>query len=60
MSEHKAEVKRTGGYSSISVAVLIAFFLFYVWGGWYRIDCALGTQAACDLIVAEYAKEAKP
>ncbi|WP_267550330.1 hypothetical protein [Rhizobium rhizogenes] len=42
-------------------AIIIAFFLFWQQNGWYRVDCALGVQKACNLIAGEkeYA-EAKP
>jgi hypothetical protein len=43
-----------------SLAVLVLFWVFYMQSGWYRLDCALGTQRACELIAAEYAAKAKP
>jgi hypothetical protein len=41
------------------------FWLFFAWvfwwqSGWYRVDCALKIERACDLIRAEYAKKEKP
>lgn len=41
-------------------AILMLFWIFWCMSGWYRIDCALGIQKACDLIAAEYAAKAKP
>tara|TARA_R100000365_G_C2748614_1_gene80760 strand:- start:10241 stop:10396 length:156 start_codon:yes stop_codon:yes gene_type:complete len=46
--------------TDFTMAVIFLFFVFWSQGGWYRVDCALGTQSACDLVTAEYAKEAKP
>lgn len=34
-------------------AILIAFLVFWWQSGWYRLDCGLGIQKACDLIAAE-------
>lgn len=34
-------------------AVMIFFFLLWQQSGWYRIDCSLGVQKACELIAAE-------
>lgn len=34
-------------------AVLFAFYMFWLHSGWYRVDCALGVQTACELIAAE-------
>ncbi len=39
--------------NSYGWALLFAFFLFWQQSGWYRVDCALGIQKACDLISAE-------
>lgn len=39
--------------SDFAWAVMLAFFLFWQQSGWYRVDCALGVQKACDLIAAE-------
>ena len=51
------EVKITlGGFAFV-------FWLFvFFWGqsGWYRVDCALHQQAACDLIAQEYARKGRP
>lgn len=41
-------------------AIVALFFIFWMMGGWYRIDCALGTAKACALIAAEYDAKAKP
>jgi hypothetical protein len=56
--EKKFEVKLSNGYSSISAAVLMLFLVFWWQSGWYRLDCALGVQRACELIAAE--KEYQP
>jgi hypothetical protein len=56
--EKKFEIKLNGGYSSISAAVFVLFLVFWWQSGWYRIDCAIGVQRACDLIAAE--KEYQP
>lgn len=37
--------------------VLFAIFMFWQQSGWYRVDCAVGVQAACDLIAKEYGAE---
>jgi hypothetical protein len=34
-------------------AILIFFFLLWQQNGWYRIDCSLGVQKACELIASE-------
>lgn len=48
------EIKVSGvSYSSISGAVIVAFWMFWAQSGWYRIDCALGVSKACELIAAE-------
>lgn len=49
MSDRKIEISTD--YVS---AILILFWLFWQQSGWYRVDCALGQGAACDLITAEY------
>jgi hypothetical protein len=41
-------------------AIVFLFFLFWAQSGWYRIDCALGTQKACELIAAEYIRKVAP
>jgi hypothetical protein len=41
-------------------AILILFLIFWLQSGWYRLDCALGVQKACDLIADEYAKKPRP
>jgi len=41
-------------------AILILFWMFWIQSGWYRIDCTLGVERACNLIEAEYTREAKP
>ena len=33
--------------TDMTSAVIFLFICFYIAGGWERIDCALGTQAAC-------------
>jgi len=43
-----------------TVAIIYLFTLFWTQSGWYRIDCALGEQKACELIRAEYFAKAKP
>lgn len=44
----------SGSFGMIfSVALL--FILFAAQNGWYRVDCALGVQEACNLIKAEKA-----
>lgn len=42
------------------MAVLILFWVFWGQSGWYRVDCYLKVQKACDLIGDEYAKKAHP
>lgn len=39
--------------SDFAWAVMIAFLFFWQQSGWYRVDCALGVQKACDLIASE-------
>lgn len=41
-------------------AIIALFLIFWLQSGWYRIDCALGTPQACELIKAEYTAKAKP
>lgn len=41
-------------------AIIWLFFLFWSQSGWYRLDCALSIQKACELIAAEYTKKPKP
>ncbi|MDM9644495.1 MULTISPECIES: hypothetical protein [unclassified Rhizobium] len=42
-------------------AIFFMFFLFWQQSGWYRVDCALGVNAACSLIAAEKDyREVKP
>lgn len=41
-------------------AILFLFWVFWWQSGWYRVDCALKVQKACELIQAEYAKKEKP
>lgn len=53
MSDNKIDISTD--YVS---AILILFWVFWWQSGWYRIDCALGQTAACDLITAEYKAEA--
>jgi len=45
---------------NFAMGIMMLFFWFWAQSGWYRIDCALGTQKACELIAAEYAAKAKP
>ena len=52
--------KNHSAYGDAVWAVLWFFFLLWAQSGWYRIDCALGQTAACNLIAAEYAARAKP
>lgn len=49
MSKDKIEIS-----TDYVTAVLILFYVFWWQAGWYRVDCALGQSAACDLIAAEY------
>lgn len=46
--------------TDFTLAVLVLFLLFWGQGGWYRLDCALGTQKACEAIAAEYVKKERP
>lgn len=41
-------------------AIIFLFFLFWLQSGWYRVDCALGAEKACDLIKGEYVKKERP
>jgi hypothetical protein len=41
-------------------AIIVMFFMFWAQSGWYRLDCAMGVQRACELIGEEYKKEPKP
>lgn len=43
-----------------ALAVLFLFWVFWWQSGWYRLDCALGVEAACNLIRAEYTKKDRP
>lgn len=52
MTEREIKVRGIS-YSSISGAVLVAFFMFWSQSGWYRVDCALGVVKACELIASE-------
>lgn len=36
-----------------TLAVMFLFLLFWHQSGWYRVDCALGVQRACELIAGE-------
>ena len=49
---------------SVTVAgfwfVCWAFIFFWGQGGWYRVDCSLGVERACDLIKVEYSAKQKP
>lgn len=40
--------------------VLWAFVFFWGQSGWYRVDCSLGVQKACELVHVEYEKKARP
>ncbi len=52
----KIEIDRDFGW-----AICLMFFLFWQQSGWYRVDCALGVNAACSLIAAEKDyREVKP
>lgn len=58
MSE-KAEIKtEMNGFGAL--AILFLFFMFWSQSGWYRIDCAMHVQRACDLIAAEYVGSKRP
>lgn len=39
--------------TDLAGAILFLFFMFWLQSGWYRIDCALGIQKACQLISQE-------
>lgn len=55
----KPEIKtEMNGFGAVAIWVL--FLMFWLQSGWYRIDCALHIQKACELINAEYAAKAKP
>lgn len=58
MSDKKQEIELD--VSGLMWFVVIAFFLFWHQGGWYRIDCALGIQKGCDAISAETEYQPKP
>lgn len=45
---------------SAPTAILIAFLVFWLQSGWYRVDCSLGVQQACGLITAEYQAKERP
>lgn len=45
-----------GGFS----LVFWAFVFFWGQSGWYRVDCSLGVDKACELIKAEYLAKPKP
>lgn len=53
-------MKESTVYISFSGLILWLFFMFWAQSGWYRIDCALGTPKACDLIALEYTKKERP
>ena len=46
-----------GGRMKIDIdftwAIIVLFFIFWHQSGWYRIDCALHVEKACQLITAE-------
>jgi hypothetical protein len=48
--ERKIKIVQDG---DLVMAVVIAFILFWAQSGWYRVDCALGIQAACNRIASE-------
>lgn len=52
--------KRIRFYGFDGGAILLLFLVFWWMSGWYRIDCALHVQKACDLIANEYEAKAKP
>lgn len=58
MSENPRRLNVDVGGLSITLALL--FFWFWHQSGWYRIDCALGVEKACNLIAAEYEAEPRP
>ena len=39
--------------TDFAMAVLVFYLAFWGQGGWYRIDCALGIERACQMIAAE-------
>jgi hypothetical protein len=41
-------------------AILTAFWIFWLMGGFYRVDCALSIERACEIIKEEYAAKKKP
>ena len=34
-------------------AILLMFWMFWGQSGWYRVDCAIGIERACELITVE-------
>ncbi|RWX78292.1 hypothetical protein EPK99_06585 [Neorhizobium lilium] len=56
--EKKVSVDLSSGYGW---GIVFAFFMFWHQSGWYRVDCGLGVQKACELIAAEKDyREVKP
>lgn len=41
-------------------AIIVAFLAFWLMGGFYRVDCALSIDRACEIIKEEYAAKKKP
>jgi hypothetical protein len=56
--EHTVERR----YIAIGFFALVFWAFVFFWGqsGWYRVDCSLGIQKACELIQAEYVAKARP
>jgi hypothetical protein len=55
------KVKIDFDWSGLTFGLWLFLALVFWWqSGWYRIDCALQVERACDLIKAEYAKKEKP
>lgn len=56
----------TGMKNEVSVTVggfafaLWLFVFFWAQSGWYRVDCAMQIEKACELIKTEYALKEKP
>lgn len=44
--------------TDFTAAILFAFLILWMQSGWYRIDCAIGIEKACELVKAE--KEYNP
>lgn len=58
--ELRVTTNQTTVYVSGFAFVLWMFVFFWAQSGWYRVDCALHQQLACDLIAREYAAKDRP